>query len=419
MHCSSLSLARKILFDIGISGAGHAGLAAAISFAKSGFTVVLIDPQDRSKSSPTYQTGYDHLERTTAYLNQAVEFFDWIDVWDFLKPEACPLKHLRIVNQQTIGQAKLGSSQTTFSAREVGHNQFGFNVPLKESLLALKKAAERQAGIEWRLGYKLTDFNQRADCTELYLSNGQVVRTKLLVGADGSQSGVRRFASIPTVKKQTGQIILTFNITHEKPHANFSTEIYSSGGPFTLIPLRRLGEENRSAVVWMQTRHDAELLLRLTPDAFLKQLQHRTMEILGEVISCSAIGKKEVTIELAKKMKSGRAVLIGEAAHSIPPIGAQGFNLSVQEISTLTKLALDYREHLGCPEMVQKYEALALPRSFARCGGVGLLNLVAQSKNPASQIGRELGLTLLRRSPTLRQSVMQLGLFGATKTIFN
>lgn len=169
----------------------------------------------------------------------------------------------------------------------------------------------------------------------------------------------------------------------------------------------------------MQTRHDSELLLRLTPDAFLKQLQHRTMKILGEVISCSDIGKKEVTIEIAKKMKSGRAVLIGEAAHSIPPIGAQGFNLSVQEISTLTKLSLDYSEHLGCLEIVQKYEALALPRSFARCGGVGLLNLVAQSKNPTSHIGRELGLNLLRRSPTLRQSVMQLGLFAATKTIFN
>ena len=381
--------------------------------------MVLIDPQDRSKSSQMYQNGYNHSERTTAYLNQAVEFLDSIDVWDFLKAEACPLKHLRIVNKQTSWPSKMGPSETIFSANEVGHNQFGFNVPLKDSLRALKKAAEQQAGIEWKLGYKLTDFSQRADCAELYLSNGQVVRAKLLLGADGSQSGVRRVASISSVKKQTNQIVLTFNITHEKPHANFSTEIYSSGGPFTLIPLRSSGEENRTAVVWMQTRHDAELLLRLTPDAFLKKLQHQTMDILGEVISCSAIGKKEVTIEIAKKMKSGRAVLIGEAAHSIPPIGAQGFNLSVQEISTLTELSLDYKNRIGCPEMVQKYEALALPRSLARCGGVGLLNLVAQSSNPALQIGRELSLTLLRRSPTIRQAVMQLGLFGATKTIFN
>ena len=407
-----------MLFDIGISGAGHAGLAAAISFAKSGLSVVLIDPQDRAKSSQPCQTGYNHLERTTAYLNQAVEFLDSIDVWDILKTEACPLKHLRIVNKQKSLPAKLGTSQTTFSAKEVGHSQFGFNVPLKDSLLALKEVASQQACIEWRLGHSLTNFNQQADYAELYLSNGQVVRTKLLIGADGSQSSVRRFASIPSVKRRTGQVTLTFNIIHEKPHANISTEIYSSGGPFTLIPLRSFGDENRTAVVWMQNRHDAELLLHLTPHKFLKKIQHQTMGILGEVISFSAIGKKEVTIEIAKKMKSGRAVLIGEAAHSIPPIGAQGFNLSVQEISTLTKLSVDYRDHLGCPEMVQKYEALTLPRSFARCGGVGLLNLVAQSSNPASQIGRELGLTLLRRSPTLRQSVMQLGLFGDTKDFY-
>ena len=412
--CKRMKLG-KMLFDIGISGAGHTGLSAAIALAKKGFSVLLIDPQDRANGGQTELDQSTHIQRTTACLNQATAFLKSIDVWDFLEPNACPLQHLRIINQQKIGSINLGTSQTIFSAEEIGESQFGFNVPLAESLLALKRTAEQEPLIDLKLGLSLFKLKQFNEYAELHLSNGQKFCTKLVIGADGGQSSVRHLASIPFVTKNTGQTVLSFNIVHQKPHKNISTEIYSEGGPFTLVPLRSTDGKNSSAVVWMQKKFDAQSLLRLTPARFLKVVDHATRGILGEVNSCSVIGKKEITIKVAGQVKNGRAILLGEAAHLLPPIGAQGFNLSVQEICNLTKLAVAYRDRLGSEEMVQDYQAQVLPESLIRSSGVGLLNLVAFSSNPASQIGREIGLTLLRQSPALRRFAMHFGLFNATK----
>ena len=400
------------LFDIVISGAGHTGQVTALAFAKHGFSVALIDPVDRSQFSNVKKTTLINTQRTTAYLNKAIEFLDELGVWQNMEQDASALETLAIVNQNSSFLRPRAPTETAFHAHEIGKSEFGFNVPLEDCFTALSTAVKDNDLITAYFGVSVTNLNAHDDHAVVTLSDGQTITTKLLIGADGGQSAVRQMVNIRSFEKITGQTVMAFNVIHDAPHGNRSSEIYSKGGPFTLIPMKDKDNHHRSAVVWMQDTATADHVMTLSSDAFLAKVNDQSCGLVGHIQSCSDIATKPVTIQVARQMVKQRVALLGEAAHHLPPIGAQGFNLSIQDISTLLALAQSNRDQLGGQQMLTRYQQKRLPENIARSSGVGLLNLLAYSGNPIMQMGREMGLALLRRSPDLRRLAMTQGMFG-------
>lgn len=401
----------EILFDIIICGGGLTGTVAALAFSKNNFSVAVIDPKNLAGNDQKNKKIKRLIDfRSTAHLERAVHYLDKLEVWKRLSTYACPLETLSIINVNNGDTPREHRTKTIFRASEIGKKQFGFNVPIEKSWKILADTVLEEERISTFSGKELQSYSVQGAFVKVTLSDGQKLTCRFLVGADGYLSKVRKLAHISTISKSTGQTALTFNIHHEKPHQNTSTEIYVDGGPFTIVPLRQKTKSHHSAVVWMQKLERANQLLQLKDVEFKQEVQKWSRNVVGEIKSVSKVTSKPVGLSIAKQIVAERVALIGEAAHTLPPIGAQGFNLSIKDISALDSLTRAEPAKIGEKYMLWQYQRTRLPDIFFKAGGVGFLNQLALSERSALQHFRALALSSFEGSHILKDGLMRLGL---------
>jgi 2-octaprenyl-6-methoxyphenol hydroxylase len=300
-----------------------------------------------------------------------------------------------------------------FEAQEVGETVFGYNLP---NWLLRREMVTRLAsipGVELRAGVCLTDVTPRTREIIARLSDGRQVRAALLVAADGRDSFVREALGIGARRWSYGQKALVFTVAHEVPHEGVSTEIHRSGGPFTLVPLPDHDGLPHSAVVWMETGPKAAALAALPEAEFAAALNTRACGVLGRLDLASPRLIWPIIAQAAGRLDGPRTALVAEAAHVIPPIGAQGLNMSLHDIATLLDLAIEARDagaDIGARELLARYNRARHPDILVRIAGVDLLNPAAMAGLPALRDARRTGLRVLFGLPPLRRAVMGLGL---------
>ena len=393
-----------------VIGAGPTGLVSALTFAKAGYDIVVIDPVDRVGNASSENSNGVQDRRTTAHLTPTVKFLEELGIWNEICQNACALERLVIIEDTSQNLISNRQRKTVFDPSELGSQNFGYNVPIRDNLEGLVKLAKANSNITLVFGIGLQRVVRDNKSVFGILTDGATIEAKLIIGADGGNSQVRKSLGIGVKKKYTGQTALSFHITHEKPHFNISTEIYSDGGPLTLVPMRRKNKEHGSAVVWMQDTEKASFMANNDSDLFLNHLQEKSCDTLGKILSCSAISSRPVTVQLANRIIDRRVVLLGEAAHLLPPIGAQGYNSSIKDIKVLSHAVLESQNDPGASAALKKYRSLRLPDIYLRTVGVGTLNFLAWSENPLLQRFRLTGLNLLQNSAFLKKNAMQFGL---------
>jgi 2-octaprenyl-6-methoxyphenol hydroxylase len=398
------------MFDILVIGAGPTGLVSALTFAKVGYEVAIIDPVERASASASEYSDRSPDLRTTAHLSPTVEFLKDLGAWDEISRDACALEKLVIIEDTSRSLTSRRRKRTVFDPLEVDNQNFGYNVSIKDNLEGLAKLARANSKINMFFGVGLQSIIQDDELVSGILTDGTTIEAKLLVGADGGNSQVRKSLCIGVKRKYTGQTALSFHIRHEEPHLNTSTEIYSDGGPLTLVPMTRQNEENRSAIVWMQDADKASLLTSYNRDVFLSHLQEKSCDTVGKIHWCSTINSRPVIVQLADQIIHRRVVLLGEAAHLLPPIGAQGYNSSIKDIRVLSEVLLETQSDPGFSMILKRYQSLRLPDIYLRTAGVGALNFLAWSGNPLLQRMRFTGLKLLQNSNLLKKTAMRFGL---------
>ncbi len=183
----------------------------------------------------------------------------------------------------------------------------------------------------------------------------RVIDCRLVVGADGRDSAVREAAGIAARTTRYGQKSLAFTATHPMPHDNISTEIYHYGGPFTMVPLADIDGRPASAIVWMNAGPRSAELLGLDPAAFNAEMTARSGGLFGPLELASRRGIFPIITQRAERLTAERTALVAEAAHVLPPIGAQGLNTSLNDIAALMQAARDHPGALGEPQMLAAY----------------------------------------------------------------
>ena len=173
-----------------------------------------------------------------------------------------------------------------------------------------------------------------------------------------------------------GQKALAFAVTHDVPHGNVSTEIHRSGGPFTLVPLPDRDGKPCSAVVWMENGREVARLAALPPDAFEAELNARSAGVLGHLTLATRLTQWPIISQIAHRFTGPRTALIAEAAHVVPPIGAQGLNMSLADLSALLDLSGDEPGH---PDGLAAYDRARRPEAYARLLGIDALNRASQT----------------------------------------
>jgi 2-octaprenyl-6-methoxyphenol hydroxylase len=379
--------------EVVIVGGGPAGLTAAIALAGAGVETALV------AKGPA---GPDH--RTTALLAGSVRALDMLGVWDRGREHAAPLRVMRIVDDTA---RLLRAPELCFAASEIGLDAFGHNIENRFLMAALEARARELAA--------LTRVDDEADAVEIEgariavrLKAGATVSARLAIGADGRRSLCRAAAGIDIQGRTYPQIAFTLNLGHGRPHHDTSTELHTEAGPFTLVPL----QGQRSSLVFVVDPAEAPRLTALADADMAQEIERRSHSILGKVNVEPGRGLFPLAVETATRFAGQRIALIGEAAHVIPPIGAQGLNLGLRDAATIGELVVaahrDGRD-VGASELTDRYERMRRADVTSRTLAVDLLNRSLLSDFLPLQGARGLGLFLMERIGPLRRAVMREG----------
>ena len=203
---------------------------------------------------------------------------------------------------------------------------------------ALDQRLKALSNVQILKGAAAVQIIPRSTGALIHLSNGQKWRSRLMIAADGRASTVREALQIIVHKTDFAQSALSFTVCHDAPHDNISTEIHQSGGPFTLVPLPDYKGRPCSAVVWMERQQNAQMLVDLPAHAFQRAVNMRSAGIMGHLSVVTKPSAWPIISQIAERFYGPRTALIAEAAHVLPPIGAQGLNLSLADIQTLLEL---------------------------------------------------------------------------------
>ncbi|MFD0982477.1 FAD-dependent monooxygenase [Tropicimonas aquimaris] len=391
--------------EILIAGGGIAGLTAALAFGRAGFRTMLVSPEP-----PVTEGEADGSDlRSTAFLQPAKALFEEIGLWDDLAETATPLNVLRVVD--TVGWPPQIRDSREFMASDLGAQSFGWNLMNWRVLKGLSRVLDGLQTVDLRFGTRFKSMVARDTGAIVRLDNGESVTARLVIGADGRNSAVREAAGIGVKTTRYGQKTLAFVVSHTKPHANASTEIYNEGGPFTLVPLPDLDGRPASAVVWMNPGPRAETLAAMDQAAFEARMSERSCYILGPLHLKSARRLWPIISQRAERLSAPRVAIMAEAAHVIPPIGAQGLNTSLNDLILLRNLALMAgREGLGEAKMLDSYDRQRSGDIRRRVGAIDLFNRVTRSPNPQVQMLRLTGMKAVHDLTGLRQAIMRAGM---------
>ena len=386
-------------YDVLIAGAGLAGLTAALGCANAGLKVGLIAPGLRADRDHPSQDG-----RTTALLDQSIGYLDSLGIWSAASAHAAPLQIMRIIDD--TGRL-FRSPQLDFRAQEIGLDQFGFNIENKVLANLLLSRLKSSPLVE-PIDAALRDIALTGQAVRLETAAGDRLEADFLIGAEGRTSPTRTFLGGESQSWSYPQSALVANFTHSVSHGNVSTEFHTPKGPFTTVPLG----DNQSSLVWVDTPSIVEeALTRPAPELNLA-IERKMHSILGKVELRSAPQTFPLSAMVAKRFGTERVAAIGEAAHVIPPIGAQGFNLGIRDVQSVVRL-LTHTNRQDWGTLGDRFHNDRAIDIQTRIRSVDLLNQSLLSDFLPVQMVRSTGLSALGQIGPLRRFMMRQGISGA------
>jgi 2-octaprenyl-6-methoxyphenol hydroxylase len=383
--------------DVAIVGGGLVGASLACALAPLGLKIALLEAvPPRAANQPSYD------DRTLALSASSCAILRGLGVWPLLAETATAIREVHVSEINRAGKVVL--RPTEFDLEEFGHV-----VEARVFGSAVMKFIDGLESVDFTCPAKVDSIETGQDLTRIEFVHGdeqRFLQARLLVGADGADSIVRKALGVAAQEHDYGQTAVICNVSTEKPHQGKAYECFTSTGPFALLP----HVNDRCGLVWSTTTEQANELLDWSDDEFLNQAQARFGTALGQ---WNRIGKRSaypLRLVRAKQDIGKRAVILGNAAHAIHPIGAQGFNLGLRDVAVLAELIAaalqkDAAADIGLPELLQTYSEWRAPDHEGTIAwSDGLARLYANPTGIAS-FARGAGLLAHALIPSLRRQL--------------
>ncbi|WP_295950164.1 UbiH/UbiF family hydroxylase [uncultured Bartonella sp.] len=384
--------ANKNNTTIAVIGAGPAGMISALAAAQKGYSSYLIGPKTNNNDL-----------RTTALMMPAIKILDSLGIWKNLQDKAAALSTMRIVD----GTKRLiRSPVVSFHSSEIGEIAFGYNMPNVALNNAINEAVTGCKLIK-RLDVPAKSIVHSDDHVTITLEDNSHVDAQLLIAADGRNSKARIAAGIDCRQWNYPQTAVILSFSHEFPHNNISTEFHTEDGPFTQVPL----PGKKSSLVWVLNPERANRILGLGPEGLASAIEERMQAMLGKVTVITPAQAWPLSGIVPKSFADKRTILVGEAAHVFPPIGAQGLNLGIRDAINMVKAIESDSKDPGSEQVMENYNKYRKADIWVRTGSVHALNKALLSDMLPVQFVRSAGLEVLRNFAPLRNIFMREGMY--------
>jgi 2-octaprenyl-6-methoxyphenol hydroxylase len=335
-------------------------------------------------------------------MQPAIRLLAHMGLWPGdLREHAAPLRRLRLVDDM---KGAVAAPDIVFKSEELGEDDaFGWNIPLVRLVPALREQAARLGIALYELD--AVDFEAGSDFAAIRLDDNCRISAPLVIAADGHTSRLRNAAGIAVDAWEYDQSALATSFAHSAPHRDTSTEYHRPGGPFTTVPL----PGRRSGLVWMDRPERIQGLTGLDDDALASEIQLATHGELGRVGDIGPRRSFPMRGLKARELAVPRLMLLGEAAHVVPPIGAQGLNMSFRDAAEAYDIIMKFPD-AGGAEAIAAYKTARMADIAPRQAAVDLMNRSLLADFALTNAARSTVLAAIGSFGPLRRFAMRRGL---------
>ncbi|MBL4906828.1 MAG: FAD-dependent monooxygenase [Sneathiella sp.] len=379
--------------DVLVVGGGLNGLPFAIAVASAGLDVVLLERED---PATVVNAGFDG--RVSAIAHASRNLFKSIGVWPYVS-EVEPMLDIRI----TDGPSKLFLH---YDHRQLGDEPFGHMVENRHLRMALLKRAGEIETLTLLAPASYESIERDAEGVTAVLSDGQTLRSRLVVAADGRLSRLRNLAGIETVGWSYDQSGIVCTVAHEFPHNGVAQERFLNPGPFAILPMTK----NRSSLVWTEQTETAATIMKLSDDDFHKEMASRFGDYLGKLEVVGPRWSYPLALHQSHDYIANRLALIGDAAHGMHPIAGQGLNLGLRDVAALAEVVIDAArlgQDPGSLNTLTNFQRWRRFDSLALLAITDGLNKLFTIDVAPVRLARDLGLAAVNKMPKLKGSFME------------
>lgn len=379
-----------------IVGGGLVGASLAIALDAAGIAATLVETAvPRADAQPSYD------ERNLALARATVNGLDAIGVWRHAAARATAIRHIHVSRAGEFGSARI-------DADKQGVGALGWTLPARELGAALLRRLDECTWLTRLAPATLSALQPLADGWRAHINTPDGVRsvdTPLLVGADGTASFVRAQLGIDAERHDYRQTLFVCTVTPERDHANRAYERFADEGPIALLPLA----ERRCGLVLTVAADEADAVAALDDAGFIDMAQQRFGWRLGRLARPGKRHPYAIHRVAATRLTAPRAVLVGNAAQTVHPIGAQGFNLGLRDALTLAELVAASGDP-GDADLLKRYAARrALDREGTMAMSHGLVRLACLPQPLLAPL-RTLALLACDRVPPLQRALARRGM---------
>ena len=384
--------------DIVIVGGGMVGAAMACALRATGLRIALVDAAAPPAAAPP---GYD--DRTVALADGSRRIFEALGVWSTLASQAAAIEQIHISDRGRFGFTRL-------HAADAGLPALGYVVANRAVAAALYDAIQRTPTVTLHAPASAEDVAVDPAGVRVTLSGqagAQVLRGRLVIGADGADSPVRALLGIEAQGVDYGQAAVVTAVTPGRAPDGTAYERFTATGPLALLP----AVNARCVVVWSMPQARADQLMALDDREFLAELQLAFGDRLG---GFTRVGRRQLhrlaLMQVTEPVRA-RAALIGNAAHTVHPVAGQGFNLGLRDVATLAQIIVDATragEDIGALDVLRRYADWRARDNRVVAGFThSLIRIFSNDYLPLS-LARNLGLVAVDLVPPLKRRLIRL-----------
>jgi len=335
---------KKNHYDIVIAGGGMIGTSLGLALAPLKLRIAVVEAVARAEKQ---QPSFD--DRSTALSRSSQRMFEAMGLWQDIARSSTPIKSIHVSDRGRFGFSHI-------DAQEQGVEALGY-VAINRTLGdVLHEALCGVHGVELVCPGKITTVDLGPDTASVGVETvdggSRRLSCDLLVASDGANSSIRDMVGISASRVDYEQVAIVGNLATEKPPDNRAFERFTDTGPIAMLPVK----DDRTAFVWTTAPARAGVLMQKPDDEFTNQLQEAFGNRLG---AFSRVGKRAVyplALSKASRLFERRCVLIGNAAHGLHPVAAQGFNLGLRDVAALSDCIADAQVNdVGDAEILEKY----------------------------------------------------------------